>query len=764
MTYPRPQEYSEALQFPKLSILDPLLAKGTVQTDPMGLPFGRTGQFALTFKVTAKGKAYAYRCFLQQRATIHERYDAISTFLSSHPTGHFVGFTYLDNGIRVGGQTYPVVRMDWAEGQPLGLFIQDNHHDLAAMEALRTRLRVLVAELTTAGIAHGDIQSGNILVNGAGDLTLVDYDGMYIPSIAHLGAIETGHPNFQHPGRLSAQPFDAQVDAFSFALLDTALGALIEEPGLWATCKGDPDRILIGARDLANPQSSTVFSALTSLATTGQAARDLQAIAASPFSSVPGFDDFLHRRNIPQGTATATGTHSTPPSGDTPWYQAEATTSAAGARPPQDPAPSGLRIASASRPTTWPTAGTRIELVGIVRQVEHRGNQGLPSTHLTLRGGKNPVHIDIWAEGMHALMKSGVGVDQSWTGSWVSVTGVWRTEYGRTEGARHSLTVTGPEQIRRLSETRGRLLLERAGLPASQEPSPSTTAGGNADKVSGLSGQSSRPSASTASTAARPSYASSASSRQQGTYDNSFAGIAGKSWLWIMTALLIAMLVGLLLLGVVLLAAESGESSGGGGEDVPVAAAPSVEASAEPETLPMDEALCFNRNLETVACTDDAHVYTSVAQVNEADECAADQQATTARYPDTGWLCLERVAAATYETCIQPAAASISDWPRQCFTADDARNGLQWAYDVCWNGSVAGAELQQLQQGTWRKVKDLADGAYDCSSSQPKFPYGLVFTRNVDGPGTRDYRVYIPPSSGYEAVYEYLTATTREVQ
>ena len=81
MKFPTPQAYGEALQAPKLSVLDSVLKGGTVQTDALGLPFGRTGSFAITFKIAANGKNFAYRCFLQDRATMQERYDGISSFL-----------------------------------------------------------------------------------------------------------------------------------------------------------------------------------------------------------------------------------------------------------------------------------------------------------------------------------------------------------------------------------------------------------------------------------------------------------------------------------------------------------------------------------------------------------------------------------------------------------------------------------------------------------------------------------------------------------
>lgn len=325
MNYPSPSEYGEALQAPQISILDPELKTGRVESDNWGLPFGRTGAFAITFKVLAQGRSHAYRCFLQNRPTMHKRYDAISKKLVSLRLPYFVDFTFIDEGIRVKGQNYPTLRMTWANGQPLGLYIQEHHTDTGRMTALQQQIQGLALALQAAGISHGDIQGGNILVGSGGELKLVDYDGMYVPSITKLGAIETGHPNFQHPERTRLQPFDAKVDQFSFALLHTVIGALVEEPNLWDRLSADPDKILLGVSDLVSPYNSPAFDALLTLQNTGKFAKSLQALASAPYETIPEFTDFLNGRNIPQskrraGTSAATS-RATTASPAAPWYQ-----------------------------------------------------------------------------------------------------------------------------------------------------------------------------------------------------------------------------------------------------------------------------------------------------------------------------------------------------------------------------------------------------------------------------------------------------------
>jgi hypothetical protein len=299
MTYPSGAAYGDALQFPRTSVLDPMLASGTVQVDALGIPFGRSGQFALTYKISANGQDYAFRCFQSERPGIHDRYIAISNERLATRLPYFVDFTYLDPGVRVQGATYPALRMEWAEGLTLGTFIEQHLGDPGRLRALQQQLHGMALALEGAGIAHGDIQSGNIVVGPSGELKLVDYDGMYVTSLAGLGPLETGHANFQHPQRSQINPFDPTLDRFSFALLHATLAGLAENPALWSLLGGEPEAPLLRKADFDNPSQSTAFRTLTRLPQSGEVFERLMRLCQSPYSAIPSFSDFLSGRNIP---------------------------------------------------------------------------------------------------------------------------------------------------------------------------------------------------------------------------------------------------------------------------------------------------------------------------------------------------------------------------------------------------------------------------------------------------------------------------------
>ena len=118
-----------------------------------------------------------------------------------------VEFHYLEEGIRIHGQWYPLVKMRWVEGFTLNDFIRQHLDKPALLERLAQMWIRLGEELRDADMAHGDLQHGNVLLalsskSGSLALKLIDYDGMFVPALADTPSGEVGHPNYQHPQRL----------------------------------------------------------------------------------------------------------------------------------------------------------------------------------------------------------------------------------------------------------------------------------------------------------------------------------------------------------------------------------------------------------------------------------------------------------------------------------------------------------------------------------------------------------------------------------
>lgn len=259
MKFPTVEQYLHALQAPDVTVLDTTLARGTVELSPLGVPLARMGGFSLIFKVTSGGRAYALRCLLKDRPTFAERMKTLNDHFNAALPTPLAPFTWLEQGLGLNGRDFPAIRMDWVSGDPLGIHLEKTHRDVEELIRLRRELRACAHALNQAGIAHGDLHSFNIHVQSDGSLRLIDYDAYFAEAIAHLGPLEAGHGNFQHPRRAELGLFGPNLDTFSFIALDTALACLEEDPSLWEYTASGAEALLFRADDFADPEASRVF-------------------------------------------------------------------------------------------------------------------------------------------------------------------------------------------------------------------------------------------------------------------------------------------------------------------------------------------------------------------------------------------------------------------------------------------------------------------------------------------------------------------------
>lgn len=260
MTWPSGQDYREAIQAPSIAFKDLELRQATVECDKMGLPRPRSGGFATVYKATYF-KTWAVRCFNRQVDDQQERYAAISGFLQQQKLPYMVDFTFLKEGIRVKGNWYPVLKMEWVSGDPLHVFIERNLANPNALLWLAQSWVTMVGELQQSGIAHGDLQHGNVLVVG-NSLKLIDYDGMFVPSLKGKPSAEAGQPNYQLPIR-GVNDFGPYLDNFSAWVILISIVATAHNPNLWAAFKGGDECLLFRRRDFEAPDQSSLFQALT---------------------------------------------------------------------------------------------------------------------------------------------------------------------------------------------------------------------------------------------------------------------------------------------------------------------------------------------------------------------------------------------------------------------------------------------------------------------------------------------------------------------
>ena len=267
MQYPLISEYVKAIQdagdnLDKLSYLTPVL-------DDHGEPYRSSGAFAVVFKMQDKssGKCYALKCFTEEQEGRADAYRQIADELDMVDSSYITSVKYMEKELYVDSQCeedeFPVLLMDWVEGETMEAYIAANYHNQSAMSMLCYRFGKMAAWLRSQSFAHGDVKPDNIMIRPDGSLTLVDYDGMFVPSMKGYKSPTIGTKDFCHPLR-TMDDFDETIDDFSLASIALSLKAISMNSTLLDTY-GASDRLLFSENDYRNPSNSKVISALQEL-------------------------------------------------------------------------------------------------------------------------------------------------------------------------------------------------------------------------------------------------------------------------------------------------------------------------------------------------------------------------------------------------------------------------------------------------------------------------------------------------------------------
>lgn len=262
MPWPTGSDYQQATQNAEVAFRDAELKAAHPELDKLGMPKPRSGSFAVAFKMQCTGRDYAVRCFLKEAIDRQERYRLIQEFLDKAKLPYAVEFQYQREGILAHGAWRPILKMEWVHGDTLGAFVAKNVHDARNLLELAGRWVEMTQALNNAGMAHGDLQHGNVMVMPTGQLKLIDYDGMYVPALAGRPSNEDGHRNYQHPLR-SALDYGPKLDHFSEWVIYVSLVMLSLDPTLWVKLKGGDECLLFRQADF-DPATSPALQVLDS--------------------------------------------------------------------------------------------------------------------------------------------------------------------------------------------------------------------------------------------------------------------------------------------------------------------------------------------------------------------------------------------------------------------------------------------------------------------------------------------------------------------
>lgn len=243
MNYPLISEYVESIMnaednFNELSYLRPVLNED-------GSPIMSSGNLAVVFKMTDGNKSYAVKCFIKDQEERTERYKLISDYLKSIESEYIVSVKYIENELFVDTKQtdvseFPVLLMEWVEGQTLSSCLNNAYNTACSywstswdgeyvyyeLTRLLNNFLRMASWLLKQPFAHGDLKPDNIIINQNGTCVLIDYDGMYVPTMAGMQNVGMGTVNFRYPFNANSK-FDAQIDNYAIALMALSIQVFV---------------------------------------------------------------------------------------------------------------------------------------------------------------------------------------------------------------------------------------------------------------------------------------------------------------------------------------------------------------------------------------------------------------------------------------------------------------------------------------------------------------------------------------------------------
>jgi hypothetical protein len=290
--WPSARHFTEVIQCPSVCFAHSALRKTLPAVDRLGMPIVTSGQFAYVYKLKSMngGGDFAVRCFRGYLGDRDQRYRAIQEHVLNSPIPYLSEFSYAPEGIMVGNQRFPILFMNWIEGPTLDLYVNEMIERREVLVHLADEWLKVVSALQHSGVAHGDLQHGNVIVEH-GQLRLIDHDGIFVPLMQGWSASEVGHQHYQHPQR-TAQHFDAKLDNFSSLVIYLSLLSLVERPSLWQ--EYHDENLLFTKADFLDPSASTLFGKIREIGPDHRRLADVLADAAkSSPDSVPHLLDLV---------------------------------------------------------------------------------------------------------------------------------------------------------------------------------------------------------------------------------------------------------------------------------------------------------------------------------------------------------------------------------------------------------------------------------------------------------------------------------------
>lgn len=266
----------------------------SVVRDNYDYPIFRSGNYSVMFKTLFKGRMYGLKCYTRQV----DYADEIYRYLESVESEYLNSVQLLVDELYVydefnRGRSYSVLLVEWIDGETLGLHVRRlcRENNTEALAELAVKFDSMAIWLLKQDFAHGDLKHDNILVTSKGELRLIDFDGLYIPSFAGRPCSLIGSPVYQHPKR-DSNFFNPSVDDYPIGIISLSLHALSEDPSLYDNYN-DHDSLIFNAAEVCEGESILLNNLMRKWSMEGNLS--VLALARMLNSTVPGLAGISER-------------------------------------------------------------------------------------------------------------------------------------------------------------------------------------------------------------------------------------------------------------------------------------------------------------------------------------------------------------------------------------------------------------------------------------------------------------------------------------
>lgn len=227
------QDIITAIKNLDLFLKVPELKGAEVKYNKNGSPFTYAGGFNMVFQLKKGNEKWAFRVWHVPMGDTKERYQSISKYLEEKSLPYFAEFIFDEKGILVNGELLDTIRMKWLDGMLFKEYVEKHLNSPQILEKLADDFAFMCKELRENDISHGDLQQGNILITDNGEIKLVDYDSICIPSIDGQKEFVVGLKGYQHPSRFSGSKASIKADYFSELVIYLSIKVIALNPKLW---------------------------------------------------------------------------------------------------------------------------------------------------------------------------------------------------------------------------------------------------------------------------------------------------------------------------------------------------------------------------------------------------------------------------------------------------------------------------------------------------------------------------------------------------